>query len=1809
MADNTVEVDYELRSAQARAELKKVQEALDGITAKFNHQIGTAEAGITRLAAALQKMVDKQSKLGAIAGAKAQQRADGLLSAYYNRVGQGATATTAQSNQLNRAAGQALINDVANSAKQIQARVADAILAATMQQLRTSEKVIEARLKNAQFNTNQSLVNTTDRMLAARELAAARRREDALFAAENGRAALASRNRVETLNYNGGADLMGIQGRVMMNYMAVGTVFNGAKNLAAGIVELDKELHQFQAISTASNREMVAFKKNLLEVSATVPFTTLEMTKAATMLAQAGLSTADVIKSLSAVTMFATATGSDLTQAVDVVTSSITAFNLETSRTGDVANIFTASLNLSKLSVDKLVTAMNYIGPTANALGITLEETTAILGALSQSGVRASTMGTGFRALLTDLQTPSKKLTIALQAAGLSISDIDVKTKGFLPVIETLKKAGFGAAEAYEALEVRAAASYIALANNTGLAYDMQRAFTLSAAAVDANNIQMKSLSNTAKNFGSVISAAAYTGFEPLLGLLQKILEAATAVVSVLLKVPGALTVIATGVAALTTLTTIALGGALVKSLATMIPMLGTFSAGMAGVGVAAAGATPAVAGFTGVLGGLAAVARAHPLGVIVTGLVAAGVAIYSFTRNSKDLASQIDVLQGRVNELRGAADAAGQRIVSIDTAIQGLIDRKAELDDNELMRGAKIDELRAQFHELGLSIKDDTASVTDLIAELYNLRSAAAGTRYSVYTEAVSAKKLEIQAQQTQVEDLSKRNASGPWRTSDAMMNLLYSTGWSPASGMIRMLSSDKPNANDPDFIEAASKRFGPTIGEATRLGLGDLSTVQNDPQRASGLLGEVRTTINDLTLGLGGMNEEQAAAQQKNIDFLLELQTSLEPIVSALNSIGSSKADLKVLQAQVLTSAIEKSSSFSTLKNSQTTLQSDFNVKRAALNGQDLTSEKKIEALGALNDWLRMESDKQLEQFKDSFKLEQKGDDRLKGIDEESVASTLNTFVAQLTTPLNTEILKASAIYQKLLDKELKKAKTRQTGDLNRFAREIAAARNNEALDSAKAGYAQFLETSRANIVDHYDKLIEMAKDRPDDLERLQDDREDYLSNLEADTKEQDRINIEKRNEILKDALQREREAIADIAKGIEKQIDEAQQELRRTPPSAAMDALVQKIRDLTAALTGEMNKIGGIDTQIQGIEIGSPIDAKLAGQAAPIVRALIERGLSKAGAAAVAGNLSVESSFNPNAKGDVDPVTGMPTAFGLAQWRGSRWRELTASTDTPWNSGSQLDFLMAELKRDYPELLARLQSGTEDTGTLTTAFMNEFEKPNKNPAINHIKKRLEFAAGVSTDVSADSEKLKEIATETTNDVNANIEKSIKASSDAAIKALNARIANLKTQVKVNGDAGSIGELQQQIEDAYSKIMEAKLEKFDAQNAELKLNDGAEFNSQREQLQQEVRDAMNADVLRVMEEYYKAAEDHLDAPIKTARAELDAAQQPDMASKYTSLDIQAMQQNIVDKEREANVNRVLLLEQQIAEVRRRGAEAATTFGADSNEAIMWKQRENDLLTRNAELKAQVNALDQATARTGPSVAQAIQAANVAWAQQNGLLQQNGKDMVPIAQQVGNAWGEVLSGLQSGFSQFFMNIFSGTMSAKDAFKQLGSSILQMFAQIIAKALANQIIMSLFGGGGMGGDLLGGLFGVVGKATGGEIRAANGRSVSSPFRDGGNYKLMDGEYVMRQSAVSAIGVDKLDFLNNLGNRRLSEGALGARPVRDDKPNQSGHVNVWVVSPDQVPASSPTDIIATVADDIARRGTLKRMIQQVQMGAI
>jgi TP901 family phage tail tape measure protein len=309
---------------------------------------------------------------------------------------------------------------------------------------------------------------------------------------------------------DGGA---GLAARVAIYSLAASAIYgmiNAVRDGIKFVTEFDDKLGTLQAISGATAGQMVSLSSSILEVGKNSRFSVIDLVDAATQLAQAGFSVGDTQTALQAVSDFAAASGTSIKESSDLITAALGAFQLQAGEASRVTDVFTAALNRSKLTSQQIAQAIQYVGTTAYEQNISLEQLVATIGSVAQAGVRSgSTLGTGYRQLLVDLANPTEKLTDELKKLGLTVGDVDVKTRGFNTVLKTLKDAGFGASQAYQGLEVRAAAFFLAAKNNIDVSQQLQLAESQRGVATLASARAMDTLTAQTQRLQNILGALA----------------------------------------------------------------------------------------------------------------------------------------------------------------------------------------------------------------------------------------------------------------------------------------------------------------------------------------------------------------------------------------------------------------------------------------------------------------------------------------------------------------------------------------------------------------------------------------------------------------------------------------------------------------------------------------------------------------------------------------------------------------------------------------------------------------------------------------------------------------------------------------------------------------------------------------------------------------------------------------------------------------------------------------------------------------------------------------------------------------------------------------------------------------------------------------------------------------------------------------------------------------------------------------------------------------------------------------------------
>ena len=442
---------------------------------------------------------------------------------------------------------------------------------------------------------------------------------------------------------------------IMANYAAINKLVSGYKYLLNYTVQYDEELHQLQAISGMTSASLDNVRKTIEAVAASTEFTSLEIAKASTVLAQAGLSASQIQRTLPAIAKLATATGTDLATSTDVITSTVNVYNMQMSEAEYVTNALTTAMNESKATIAQFQTGLQYAGNIAAQLGVSFDETAAAISAMTQAGVRSkSTLGTGLRAIFTEFSKPSKALITQLNRVGLTLEDVDIRTNGFTNVLKTLKDAGFGVTEALKGMQRRSATALVSLMSQVDFMDELRLKMAGSTAATEANTTQMEALAKQIRNFKNVISNAATQGLEPFIRLLSDLL-------AILNKIMNS----SAGKFLISTLLT---GGTVFGGLKAVQLGLGALLTGFTGISGAmkTIGASKAIAFFNMIIKGqtqikgAAAALKLFSLSIggltkfsiIITLLYQAGKALGLFTSEADKAKAKLDELNGKVEEL-----------------------------------------------------------------------------------------------------------------------------------------------------------------------------------------------------------------------------------------------------------------------------------------------------------------------------------------------------------------------------------------------------------------------------------------------------------------------------------------------------------------------------------------------------------------------------------------------------------------------------------------------------------------------------------------------------------------------------------------------------------------------------------------------------------------------------------------------------------------------------------------------------------------------------------------------------------------------------------------------------------------------------------------------------------------------------------------------------------------------------------------------------------------------------------------------------
>ncbi|HFU4060495.1 TPA: phage tail tape measure protein, partial [Streptococcus suis] len=498
---------------------------------------------------------------------------------------------------------------------------------------------------------------------------------------------------------------------------------------------------------------------------------------------KAGFDANQTIGAMPAILTASKATGEEFGTVMGATTSILSQFGLITSDTNQMlknTNRVTDSLsfvaNKTKAGFSDMGLAMEYVGPVANSVGMSIEETASAIGILSNAGIDGQKAGTALRGALSKLLDPSKENAAAFEQLGFSAEEFRSGAIKLPDVIDRIRKNTEGMTDAQKAAVIAQAFGIEAQSGINALvsagADELNKLTDATKGAAGYTDELYKKMSGSGKSavdrFRSSLEVLQITVGEKLLPILTPIIEKVTEWVEKFAEADENTQklwiTLAGGLAVAYPILNLA--GILVSAVGNLSTAFGYLSTGMskllakkavastlASVATSATSTGTAMAGAAGNTGllasAIAGVGGLVPALGILAGVVAVGTVAYFAqqaldarqrteewgTAVSKTEAQELSKFKTKVDETNQAMTAFSengvQDVEAVKVAFQGLVDEITKLTDKELAKDLKIaeqmgmsPEVIAQIKKSHEQMKSNVQQMSDEVIAIYQRAS-----------------------------------------------------------------------------------------------------------------------------------------------------------------------------------------------------------------------------------------------------------------------------------------------------------------------------------------------------------------------------------------------------------------------------------------------------------------------------------------------------------------------------------------------------------------------------------------------------------------------------------------------------------------------------------------------------------------------------------------------------------------------------------------------------------------------------------------------------------------------------------------------------------------------------------------------------------------------------------------------------------------------------------------------------------------------------------------------------------------------------
>lgn len=222
------------------------------------------------------------------------------------------------------------------------------------------------------------------------------------------------------------------------------TATNAAKDLAKAslgvAISYEKGLSEIKAITGATDKDIQKINKTILQLGKDTKFSAAEAEQGFINLSKAGRTTADILNGdLRSALDMASASNLNVEESTTFLSDALNSYKKDALSAKEATDLLVGSANKSSTELSTMKYAFAALGPTANMMGLTLEDTATAFAVFSQHSLKGSDAGTSFKTMLTNLVPQTKAQRDMMNSLGISFTDASGNFKDLATISTILK--------------------------------------------------------------------------------------------------------------------------------------------------------------------------------------------------------------------------------------------------------------------------------------------------------------------------------------------------------------------------------------------------------------------------------------------------------------------------------------------------------------------------------------------------------------------------------------------------------------------------------------------------------------------------------------------------------------------------------------------------------------------------------------------------------------------------------------------------------------------------------------------------------------------------------------------------------------------------------------------------------------------------------------------------------------------------------------------------------------------------------------------------------------------------------------------------------------------------------------------------------------------------------------------------------------------------------------------------------------------------------------------------------------------------